>query len=100
MARSNNSDGGNNPGKRYEAFGAYYFRVDLHKSGSGKVMGVVPVSQLLGAEVGVGGRRARRGRLQRHDAQADRPHQVSQHRAQAGHVHAELGAVEAAPDVS
>ena len=23
------SDSGNNPGKRHEAFGAYYFRVDL-----------------------------------------------------------------------
>lgn len=26
----NSNDGGNNPGKRVEAFGAYYFRVDLH----------------------------------------------------------------------
>jgi phage tail-like protein len=27
---SGGSSGSNNPGKRYEAFGAYYFRVDLH----------------------------------------------------------------------
>jgi phage tail-like protein len=27
---NNNSNTGNSPGKRYEAFGAYYFRVDLH----------------------------------------------------------------------
>jgi phage tail-like protein len=26
----NKGNSGNNPGKRYEAFGAYYFRVDLH----------------------------------------------------------------------
>ena len=39
---------GNNPGKRYEAFGAYYFRVDLHKPGSGEVMGSFPFRSCSG----------------------------------------------------
>lgn len=47
MAQNNNS-GGNNPGKRYEAFGAYYFRVDLHKPGSGEVMGSFPFRSCSG----------------------------------------------------
>jgi phage tail-like protein len=38
---SNNNSGGASPGKRYEAFGAYYFRVDLH-SADGKVLGSFP----------------------------------------------------------
>ena len=41
MSQSDNSSSGNNPGKRYEAFGAYYFRVDLHSS-DGKVLGSFP----------------------------------------------------------
>lgn len=44
----NNSGGSNNPGKRYEAFGAYYFRVDLHQPGSGTVMGSFPFRSCSG----------------------------------------------------
>ncbi|MDB4964468.1 MAG: hypothetical protein JWN44_157 [Myxococcales bacterium] len=35
MGQKNDSNGGGkSPGKRYEAFGAYYFRVDLHVDGA------------------------------------------------------------------
>src|SRR5437660_3390771 len=30
MSQNDQGNSGNSPGKRYEAFGAYYFRVDLH----------------------------------------------------------------------
>lgn len=43
-----NSSGGNNPGKRYEAFGAYYFRVDLYKPGTSDVMGSYPFRSCSG----------------------------------------------------
>jgi phage tail-like protein len=43
----NDSGGGNNPGKRYEAFGAYYFRVDLQSS-DGKVLGAYPFRSCSG----------------------------------------------------
>ncbi|HEX9102933.1 MAG TPA: phage tail protein [Polyangia bacterium] len=43
-----NSSGGNNPGKRYEAFGAYYFRVDLYKPGTSEVMGSYPFRSCSG----------------------------------------------------
>src|SRR6185437_13233818 len=39
---------GNNPGKRYEAFGAYYFRVDLYKPGTNDVMGSYPFRSCSG----------------------------------------------------
>ena len=39
---------GNNPGKRYEAFGAYYFRVDLYKPGTSDVMGSYPFRSCSG----------------------------------------------------
>lgn len=42
------SDSGNNPGKRYEAFGAYYFRVDLYKPGTSDVMGSYPFRSCSG----------------------------------------------------
>ena len=45
---SGSSGGGNNPGKRYEAFGAYYFRVDLYKPGSNDVMGSYPFRSCSG----------------------------------------------------
>ena len=44
---SQNSSG-NNPGKRYEAFGAYYFRVDLYKPGTSDVMGSYPFRSCAG----------------------------------------------------
>jgi phage tail-like protein len=43
-----NGSGGNNPGKRYEAFGAYYFRVDLYKPGTSDVMGSYPFRSCSG----------------------------------------------------
>src|SRR6185312_5632694 len=39
---------GNNPVKRYEAFGAYYFRVDLYKPGANDVMGSYPFRSCSG----------------------------------------------------
>jgi phage tail-like protein len=45
---SQNNSGGNNPGKRYEAFGAYYFRVDLYQPGSNDVMGSYPFRSCSG----------------------------------------------------
>ncbi len=44
----NSSGGGNNPGKRYEAFGAYYFRVDLYQPGTQDVMGSYPFRSCSG----------------------------------------------------
>ena len=55
------------------------------------VMGSYPIPQLLGGLKSEScGHRARGGRLQRHDAQADRAHEVPEHRAEARAVHAEL----------
>src|SRR5436305_8974665 len=49
MGQNGSGGGGsNNPGKRYEAFGAYYFRVDLHQPGSGDVMGSFPFRSCSG----------------------------------------------------
>ena len=45
---SQNGSNNSNPGNRYEAFGAYYFRVDLHKPGSGEVMGSFPFRSCSG----------------------------------------------------
>jgi phage tail-like protein len=45
---SQNGSNNSNPGNRYEAFGAYYFRVDLHNPGSGTVMGSFPFRSCSG----------------------------------------------------
>src|SRR6478736_7754580 len=44
----NSGSSSNNPGKRYEAFGAYYFRVDLYKPGTSDVMGSYPFRSCSG----------------------------------------------------
>jgi phage tail-like protein len=48
MTQNSSGGGSNDPGKRYEAFGAYYFRVDLHQPGSGVVMGSFPFRSCSG----------------------------------------------------
>jgi phage tail-like protein len=48
MSDNSNSSGGASPGKRYEAFGAYYFRVDLYKPGTSDIMGSFPFRSCAG----------------------------------------------------
>ena len=84
---------GRQPGKRREAFGAYYFAVEIERREASRTLPFRSCSGLKSESEVVG---ARRGRLQHHHAQADRAHQVPQHRAQAGLLRARRRAVEAA----